>query len=90
MIVSVWKVGVVEAEVIAIEVWIEQPEHAWVGDRGEGGAEGGVLGVGLSWFVLLFHLLLALLEAGGAEDGGGGGGGLHGRGGERGGGQVGK
>ena len=87
MIVSVREVGMVEAEVVAIEVWIEQPEHAWVRDRGEGGAEGGVLGVvGLSWFVLL----LALLETGGAEDGGGGGGGLHGRGGEGGGGQVGK
>ena len=45
MIVSVGKVGVVEAQVVAVKVWIEQPEHAWVGDRGEGGAEGGVLGV---------------------------------------------
>ena len=89
MIVSVRKVGVVETEVVAIKVWIKQPEHAWVGDRGEGGAEGGVLGR-LTWLVHLLGLLLALLEARGAEDGGCGGGGLHGWGGECRGGQVGK
>ena len=48
MIVSVWKVGVVEAQVVAIQVWVEQPQHAWVRDGREGGAEGGVLGVRLS------------------------------------------
>ena len=89
MIVSVGKVGVVEAQVVAIKVRVEQPEHAWVGDRGEGAAQGRVLGR-LRWLVRLLGLLLALLQARGAEDGGGSGGRFHGWGGEGGGGQVGK
>ena len=90
MVISVRKVGVVEVEVVAIEVGVEKPEHAWVGDRGEGGAEGRVVGRGLSWLVHLLRLLLTLLQARGAEDGGGSGGRFHGWGGEGGGRQVGK
>ena len=89
MIVSVWKVGVVEAQVVAIQVWVEQPQHAWVRDGREGGAEGGVLGRP-GWLVHLLGLLLALFQARGAEDGGGSGGRFHGWGGEGGGRQVGK
>ena len=88
MVISVRKVGVVEVEVVAIEVGVEKPEHAWVGDRGEGGAEGRVVGRSLSWLIDLLRLLLTLLQARGAEDGGGGRGGFHWWGGERGAGQV--
>ena len=77
MIVSMRKIGVVEVEVVAIEVGVEKPEHAWVGDRGEGGAEGRVVGRSLSWLIDLLRLLLTLLQARGAEDGGGGRGGFH-------------
>ena len=52
---------------------VEQSQHAWIGDGGEGRAEVGILR-GLGGLVGLLHLLLGLLEAWWAEDGRWGGG----------------
>ena len=66
MIVSVREVGVVEAEVAAVEVGVEEAQHPRVGGGGEGGAEPRVLRHLL--LLLLLPLLLALLQPRRPED----------------------
>ena len=90
MIVSLRKIWVIKVEMIAIKMGVEQSQHAWIGDGGEGRAEVGVLRR-LGGLVGLLHLLLGLLETRWAEDGRWGGGRrLQWRRWERRGGQVGK
>ena len=73
MIVSLRKIWVIKVEMIAIKMGVEQSQHAWIGDGGEGRAEVGILR-GLGGLVGLLHFLLGLLKTRWAEDGRRGGG----------------
>ena len=73
MIVSLRKIWVIKVEMIAIKMGVEQSQHAWIGDGGEGRAEVGILRR-LGGLVGLLHLLLGLLKTWWAEDGRWGGG----------------
>ena len=56
MIVSLRKIWVIKVEMIAIKMGVEQSQHAWIGDGGEGRAEVGILR-SLGGLFGLLHLL---------------------------------